>query len=68
MQVGFKEVSIGQYPELIVFYDDKKCIRRQYGLLHYVTGTMHGAIGDTYNLMGILVSDTEKLFSLWDFG
>ena len=25
-------------------------------------------MGDTYNLMAVLVSDTEKLFYLWDFG
>ena len=51
IQICFKEVSIGQYPEQIVFCDDSKCIRCQYGLLHYVTGTIHGAIGDTYNQM-----------------
>ena len=48
------------------FQDDLKCIRRQYGLRHCVTGCIHGAIGDTYNRMVILVSNIEKLFSLWD--
>ena len=43
-----------------------KCIRRQYGLRHYVTGNIHGAMGDTYNCMAISVSDTEKIFSFWD--
>ena len=51
--MGSKEVSILQYPEQIVFYDDVKCIRRQYGLRHYVTGNNHGAMGDTYNRMAI---------------
>ena len=68
MQIGFKEVSIGQAPEQIVFYDYLKCIRRQYGLRHCVTGTIYDAMGDTYNCMAILVSNTEKLFSLWDRG
>ena len=68
IQIGFKEVSIDQSPEQIVLYDDLKCILHQYGLIHYVTGTIHGAMGDTYNLMEITVSDTENLFSLWDRG
>ena len=34
----------------------------------YITGTISGAIGYTYNHMEILVSDTAKLFSLWDCG
>ena len=66
IQIGFKEVSIGQAPEHIVFYYDLKCICCQYGFRHYVTGTIHGAMGDTYNCMVILVSDTKKIFSLWD--
>ena len=66
IKIGFKEVSIGQVPEKIVFYDDLKLIRRQYGLRHYVTGTIHDAMGDTYNRIAILVSDTERLCSLWD--
>ena len=53
IQIGFKEVSIGQFHEQIVFYDELKCIHHQYGLHHYVTGTIHGAMGDTYNRMEI---------------
>ena len=64
----FKEVSIGQAPEQIVFYYDLKCIRRQYGLRHYVNGNIHGEMGDTYNCMAISVRDTEQLFSLCDHG
>ena len=64
IQIGFKEVSIGQAPEQIVFYDDLKCIRCQYGLRNYVTGNIHGAMGDIYNCMAISVRDTEQLFSL----
>ena len=43
-----------------------KCIRQQYVLRHYVTGNIYGEMGNTYNRMEILVSDIEKLFSLWD--
>ena len=62
IQIGFKQVSIVQAPEEIAFYDDLKRICRHYGLRHYVTGTIHGAMGDTYNCMEILVSNTEKYF------
>ena len=62
IQIGFKDISIGQAPEQIVLYNDLRCIHRQYELRHYVTGTIHGAIGDTYNFMRVLVSDTEKYF------
>ena len=30
--------------------------------------TIYGAMGDTYNHIEILLSDTEKIFSLWDRG
>ena len=68
IQIVFKEVSIGQAPEHIVFYDEVKCLRFQHGLRHYVTGNINGENCDTYNRIAILVSDTEKLFSLWDCG
>ena len=45
-----------------------KCILIHYGLCHYVNGNIHGAMGDTYNRMAILVRDTENIFSLWDRG
>ena len=62
IQIGFKEVSIGQAPEQIVFYDELKCISCKYGLHNYITGTIHGEMGGTYNRMSILVSNTEKYF------
>ena len=55
-------------PENIHFNDAVKCFRRQYGLRHYVSGTIHSAMGDTYNRMAISVSDFEKQYSLWDRG
>ena len=68
IQIGLKEVSIVKVPEQIVFCNDLKCILHQCGLRHYGTGNIHGAMGETYNRMAILLSDTEKLFSLWDRG
>ena len=67
--LGFKEIFISQAPETIHCYKGEiKCLRRQYGLRHYVTGTIHSAMGDTYSRMAISVSDIEKLFALWDRG
>ena len=62
IQVGFKNVSIGQAPEHIFYINGVKWIRRQYGLCHYVTGTIHSALGDSYNQMAILVSNVEICF------
>ena len=62
MQICLKEVSIGQAPDHIVFYNDLKYILCQYGLRNYITGNIQGAMGDTYNCMEILVSDIEKYF------
>ena len=59
IKIGFKEVWIGKYPEHVFLYNDLKCIRCHYGFFHYVTGTIHVAMGDTYNHMEILVSDTD---------
>ena len=52
----------------ICFYDSLKCIRRQYGLCHYVTETIHVAMRDTYSRIEISVSGNEKLSLLWDRG
>ena len=64
IQIGFKEVSIGQAPEQIVFYNYLNYIHHQYGLCYYVTRTINGAMGDTYNCIAILVSNIEKMFLL----
>ena len=62
IKIGFKEVSIGQAPEHIFLYNHLKCIFRQYLLRHCVSEIIHGAMGDTYNCMEILVSQFEKYF------
>ena len=62
IQIGFKEVSIGQAPEQIVFYNTLNLIRRQYGWHYYVIGSIHSRMGDTYNCMAIWVNDIEKYF------
>ena len=68
ISLRLKEIIIEQSPENIHHQNDMKCIRRQYGLRHYVTGTIYSAMGDTYNRMAISVSDIQKIYSLWDKG
>ena len=42
----FKEILIGCAPEHLIYKVNIRGEREQYGL-HYVTGTVHGAMGDT---------------------
>ena len=43
-------------------------MRKQCGLRHYVTGTMHSTMGDAHDKIAISISDTNKNISLWDRG
>ena len=67
-ELAFKEVSIGCSPERQVYQDITRAKREQYGLRHYVTGTIHSAMGDTYFSMAISISDIQKSLKLWDRG
>ena len=40
--------------------------RRQYGLRHRITGTIHGAIGGTYESMASEISHSNPNYGLWD--
>ena len=42
--------------------------RKQYGLKHYVTGTIHAAMGDTLQSMATEVSLSNCNFKMWDKG
>ena len=66
---GFKEVDIETCPERpISISHNLQAQRKQYGLKHRVTGTIHSAMGDTYESMATMISTTDKNFSLWDKG
>ena len=63
----FKEVVVGLALERTV------CIgrtiqsrRKQYGLRHRVTGTIHSVMGDTFESMATSISVTDLNFGLWD--
>ena len=43
-------------------------MRKQHGLRHCVTGTMHSAMGDAHDEMAISMSDASEILSLWDRG
>ena len=42
--------------------------RKHYGLKHYVSSTIHSAMGDTLSHMTTEISSTDFNFSLWDKG
>ena len=66
--LGFKKVTVTVAPERICYCNDIKSMRKQYGLRHYVTGTLHSAMGDTHHKMALSISDVQKEYSLWDRG
>ena len=65
----FKEVKIGVgqcYTQSIANHRQTK--RKQYGLMHYVSATIHASMGDTLVHMATSISNTDCNFSLWDKG
>ena len=48
--------------------DYKQGKRKQYGLKHYVSATIHAAMGDTLNSMATSISTKDSNFELWDKG
>ena len=64
---GFKEVSIGIAPERTQSIGrDLQAQRKQYGLKHRVTSTIHAAMGDTLIRVAIEISRSNSSFQLWD--
>lgn len=64
---GFKEVKIGISPERTQSIgQDLQAQRKQYGLKHRVTSTIHAAMGDTLSSVAIEISRQNSSFELWD--
>ena len=42
--------------------------RKQYGLKHYFSLTIHSAMGDTLQYMATQISTNDQNFNLWDKG
>ena len=66
---GFQEISMGicnAYTQKLKHYKQGK--RKQYGIKHYVSATIHAAMGDTLNQMATSISTNDSNFELWDKG
>ena len=66
---GFTEVSIGIAPErTVALKNNIQAKRKQYGLQHRVTNTIHGAQGQTLFQMATEISLANPDFNIWDKG
>ena len=66
---GFVEVNVGVAPERTqIFSDNIQAKRKQYGLKHHVTSTIHAAQGDTLPSMATEISQNNGNFKMWDKG
>jgi hypothetical protein len=67
LDLGFVEQKVGLAPERTQFLSgDLQAQRRQYGLKHRVTSTIHAAMGDTLTKVAIEISKDDPSFQLWD--
>ena len=69
IEQGFVEVEVGVAPEYSYsLQDNVQAKRKQYGLRHYVSSTIHEAMGDTLPSVAIEISMRNKDFKIWDKG
>ena len=69
LEDGFVEVEIGAAPERpIALKSNMQGKRKQYGLRHRVTNTIHGAQGETLPEMATEISQADPNFNIWDRG
>ena len=66
---GFVERFIGVAPErMCIISNNVQAQRKQYGLKHRVTSTIHAAMGDTLPIMATEISRNVSNFKMWDKG
>jgi hypothetical protein len=66
---GFKEVYVGIAPQRVqILKNNIQGMRKQYGLKHKVTGTIHSAMGDTLLSMATEISNDDPDFRIWEKG
>ncbi len=66
---GYTEIAMGVAPQRTqALGNNLQAQRKQYGLKHYVTSTMHGAMGDTLTKMATQISKTNSDLKMWDKG
>lgn len=64
---GFKEVKVGLAPENTQSIGSNiQAERKQCGLKHRVTSTIHAAMGDTLVIVAIEVQRNDPNYKLWD--
>ena len=65
----YEEVSIGVCPDRTQFMSfETQAKRKQYGLKHHVTSTIHAAMGDTLQSMATKISSRNMKYAMWDKG
>ena len=66
---GFKEIKMGVAKEYTQSIPNGFLARRkQYGLKHYVSSTIHSAMGDTLPFMATTISHSDPNYNMWDKG
>ena len=66
---GFRKIKIGTAPERACqVRKNIQGIRIQYGLRHFVSGTLHSLMGDTLTKMATEISAHNSNFNLWEKG
>ena len=69
LENGFKEVKMGLSKEYTQSLKNNiQAQRKQYGLKHYVSSTIHAAMGDTLVSMATTISYSDHNFNMWDKG
>ena len=64
---GWTTEKIGVAPSRIIKIDrNYQAERRQYGLKHHITSTIHASMGDTLKKVAMEISDQNDSFKLWD--
>ena len=69
LQRGYVEIEVGMAPERTQYLTgNNQGKRKQYGLKHHVTSTIHAAMGDTLPSMATEISLCNSNFNMWDKG
>ena len=69
LEMGYIETSIECTPyKICTLPNNLQGVRKQYGLQHYVAGTIHSAMGDTLPSIATTFSLIDRNFSVWDKG
>ena len=69
LDLGFTEVNIGIDPQRSHRLPNNiQAQRKQYGLKHRVTSTIHTAMGGTFPIMATEISRDNSSYNMWDKG